>query len=134
MRKYLLDSGPAQDFLHGVSPVKEQAAIRSQAGARVGLCIPVLAEMFGGIELSSSRDKNRKIVLRNIKRVVVWPFDRVAAEEYGRLYAYLRRSGRPMQQIDIQIAAIALTLGNCTLVTKDSDFAAIPGLTIEDWS
>ena len=35
--------------------------------------------------------------------------------------------------MDIQIAAVALTLGNCTLVTKDSDFAAIPGLTVEDW-
>ncbi len=134
MRKFLLDSGPAQDFLHGISPVKDQAAMRSKAGARVGLCVPVLTEMLGGIELSVSREKNRKIVLRNIKRVVVWPFDRAAAEEYGRLYAYLRRMGRPMQQIDIQIAAIALTLGNCTLITRDSDFAAIPGLSIENWS
>jgi tRNA(fMet)-specific endonuclease VapC len=39
-----------------------------------------------------------------------------------------------MGPIDVQIAAIALTLGNCTVVTKDSDFAAIPGLAIEDWS
>jgi len=39
-----------------------------------------------------------------------------------------------MQKIDIQIAAVALTLGNCVVITKDSDFAAIPGLQIEDWS
>ena len=39
-----------------------------------------------------------------------------------------------MQQIDMQLAAIALAFGNCTVVTKDSDFAAIPGLKIEDWS
>jgi hypothetical protein len=38
-----------------------------------------------------------------------------------------------MQQVDVQVAAIALTLG-CVLVTKDSDFQAISGLTIEDWS
>jgi tRNA(fMet)-specific endonuclease VapC len=37
-----------------------------------------------------------------------------------------------MQQIDIQIAAIALSLGNCT-VSADSDLAAVPGLTVEDW-
>lgn len=41
--------------------------------------------------------------------------------------------GRPMQQVDIQIAAIALALGNCTVVSGDSDLRAIPGLTIEDW-
>jgi predicted nucleic acid-binding protein len=34
----------------------------------------------------------------------------------------------------IQVAAVALMLGSCTLVTKDSDFAGIPGRSIEDWS
>jgi len=46
----------------------------------------------------------------------------------------LKRRGRIIQQIDIQVAAIALTLGDCTVVTADSDFAAIPGLVIEDWT
>lgn len=39
-----------------------------------------------------------------------------------------------MQQIDIQIAAIALTLGNCTVVTTDSDLSAVPGLPVENWT
>ena len=39
-----------------------------------------------------------------------------------------------MQQIDIQIAAIAITLGNCTVVSTDSDLTAIPGLTVENWA
>jgi tRNA(fMet)-specific endonuclease VapC len=38
-----------------------------------------------------------------------------------------------MQVIDIMIASIALTLGNCVVVTKDSDFGAVPGLAIENW-
>ena len=50
-----------------------------------------------------------------------------------RLIAELRRIGRPMQQIDVQIAAIAVTLGDCTVVSGDSDLAAIPGLTVEIW-
>jgi tRNA(fMet)-specific endonuclease VapC len=57
-----------------------------------------------------------------------------AAWEYGRLYAELCRIGRPMQQIDIQIAAIALTLGDCRVVTTDTDLVAIPGLRIENWA
>ena len=39
-----------------------------------------------------------------------------------------------MQQIDIQIAAIALTLGNCTVVTTDSDLTVVPGLRTENWA
>jgi tRNA(fMet)-specific endonuclease VapC len=65
---------------------------------------------------------------------VVWPFDEAAAAEFGRVFIQLKRLGRPMQQIDIQIAAIALALGNTTVVTMDSDLAAVPGLTVEDWA
>ena len=66
--------------------------------------------------------------------MICWPFDRLAAEEYGRLAADLKRGGRPMQQIDVQIAAIALSLANCTVVSADSDLFAVPGLTVENWT
>ncbi|HSQ55569.1 MAG TPA: hypothetical protein VLM40_07470 [Gemmata sp.] len=39
-----------------------------------------------------------------------------------------------MQQIDIQIAAIALIVGNCIVVTTDAALAAIPGLRTENWA
>jgi tRNA(fMet)-specific endonuclease VapC len=38
-----------------------------------------------------------------------------------------------MQQIDIMIAAIAQSLGNCTIVTDDTDLSAVPGLRVENW-
>jgi len=71
---------------------------------------------------------------RSISDMVLWSYDRTAAEEFGRLLALLRKIGRPMQQIDVQTAAIAFSLSGTTVVTSDSDFSAIPGLTIEDWS
>lgn len=39
-----------------------------------------------------------------------------------------------MQQIDIQTAAIAMSLGQCTVVSGDADLAAVPGLTVENWA
>ena len=65
---------------------------------------------------------------------MIWPFTESAAEEFGRLAAHLKRTGRAMQQIDIMIAAIALSLGNTTVVTMDSDLAAVPGLNVENWA
>lgn len=38
-----------------------------------------------------------------------------------------------MQTIDRMIAAVALTLPNCTLVSCDSDFSRVPGLKVENW-
>ena len=69
-----------------------------------------------------------------LSRIVCWPFDRSAAEEFGRIDAQLYRLGRTIGPMDTQIAAIALTLGNCTVVSTDSDLAAVPGLTVENWA
>jgi tRNA(fMet)-specific endonuclease VapC len=46
----------------------------------------------------------------------------------------LKKSGRVIQQIDKQVAAIALTLGDSTVVRYDADLKAIPGLAVEDWA
>jgi tRNA(fMet)-specific endonuclease VapC len=39
-----------------------------------------------------------------------------------------------IQQIDRQIAAIALTLGDCTVVSYDNDLKEVTGLKVENWT
>lgn len=134
MRRYLLDTGIAADWVFRRKQVREYAESRAQAGSRIGICTPVLGELWAGVEHSITRQRNRQKLIRALVGLVVWPYDERAAEMFGRLYADLRRQGRTIQQVDLQIAAIALTLGNCTLVTKDSDFRAISNLDVEDWS
>jgi tRNA(fMet)-specific endonuclease VapC len=134
VNRCLLDTGIAGDHInrrHGVDVRVREAVAR---GHRVGICLPVFGELYAGVELSASRARNRRRLLEAIGTFTLWPFDKKAAEEFGRLFALLRRAGRPMQQIDIQIAAIALSLGNCTVVSSDSDFLAIPGLVVENWA
>lgn len=134
MRRYLLDTGAASDNINRRKGVHLRVAEAIARGDRVGLSAPVLAELFAGVELSASREVNRDRLLRAAGRLPIWPFDRPAAEEHGRIFAALRHLGRPMQQIDMQIAAIAISLGRCTVVTSDSDLSAVPGLDVEDWA
>ena len=134
MRRYVLDTGIASDLIFRRGNVHNIAVAKTKHGAALGVALPAVGELFAGAEYSQTRDANRKILMRDLSSLKLWPFDRQAAEEFGRLFAQLKRIGRPMPQIDIQIAAVAIALGNCTVVTKDSDFAAIPGLAIEDWS
>lgn len=134
MRRYLLDTGIAGDLIakrKGVDGRVRQAVIQ---GYRVGICMPVLGELWAGMQGSASRERNIQRIKHALARLRIWPFDRKAAEGYGRIFAELKRLGRPMQQIDIQIAAIALSLGNCTVVSGDSDLAGVPGLSVENWT
>ena len=134
MTRFLLDTGIASDYLNKRNGVFERARSERAKGYLVGIAVPVLAELVYGIERSATREPNMKLLRAALPTLRLWPFDRDAAFEYGRLYAELLRIGRPMQVPDIMIAAVALTLGNCTVVSKDSDFAAVPGLSVENWA
>jgi tRNA(fMet)-specific endonuclease VapC len=134
MKRFLLDTGIAGDFIDRRRDVYAHARHEVARGNRVGIGIPVLAELVYGLEQSASRDRNMQRLRTALSAWRVWPFDNKAAFEYGRLAAELKRIGRPMQQVDIMIAAIAFSLGNCSVVTGDSDLAAVPGLPVENWA
>lgn len=134
MTRYLLETCIASDYIHRRNRVFERARAAVNEGHRVGIGTPVLGEILGGVLASATRDKNLPTVERNLARFVIWPFDEAAAREYGRLWAELKHRGRFMQAPEIQIAAIALCLGNGAVVSKDTDLRAVPGLKVEDWS
>lgn len=133
MKRFLLDTGIAGHFMHRRLGVWERAHVEIARGNRVGIVLPVLAELRFGIEYSGAMPRNFQRLRSAVGRWILWPFDAAAAEEYGRLAAHLKRVGRPMQQNDIQIASIALVLG-ATVVTTDSDLSAVPGLNVENWA
>ena len=66
-------------------------------------------------------------------RTDILPWTSAAAARYATLRADRERAGRPIAELDLQIAAHALALG-ATLVTRDSVFHDIPGLICEDWT
>jgi tRNA(fMet)-specific endonuclease VapC len=133
MRRYLLDTGAMGDLINRRHGVDHRAKEARLAGARLGSCMPVLGELFFGIENSQTRDANRVRLIRAMAGFAFWPYTREAAEEYGLLAARLRRVGRAMQQVDMQVAAIALTMRQCTVVSSDTDLLAVPGLSVENW-
>jgi tRNA(fMet)-specific endonuclease VapC len=133
MRRFLLDTKPAQDFNNNRNGVREHADIERRSGNRIGICVPVLGELWSGVEGSANRERSLQRLQQGLSRLILWPYDVAAAEEFGRIFIELKRLGRPMQQVDVQIAAIAIALGNCTVVTEDSDLAAVPGLTVQRW-
>jgi tRNA(fMet)-specific endonuclease VapC len=99
------------------------------------LCSVVLGELvFGAVRSGPVHEaKNRALIagVRAISQTIA--FDESAAEEYGKLRAFLASTGFMIGPNDLMIAAIALANG-LTLVTHNtSEFSRVPGLIIEDW-
>jgi tRNA(fMet)-specific endonuclease VapC len=134
MRRFIFDAGIAALHLDRKRRVFERAAAEVARGNRVGVAVPVLAELTFRAEGSPRREQNL-LRLRQAPDVwKLWLVDVAAAFEYGRIAFELKTIGRPMGQNDIMIAAIALSLGNTTVVTMDTDLSAVPGLTVENWA
>ena len=123
MRRFLLDTGITALHLDRKRGVFERAAVEVARENRVGIAAPVLAEIAFRAEGSPQRDRN---VLRLRQALDVWKLwlvDTAAALEYGRPAFELKTIGRPMGQNEIMIAAVALSLGNTTVVTIDADLS-----------
>jgi tRNA(fMet)-specific endonuclease VapC len=134
VNRYLLDTNAAADAIFRRRGVPERMKAARAVGHDIGVGIPVLGELYAGAEFRASRDHNLDILRRSVKLFRLWPFTPEAAQVYGHLYAELRRKGRLIQQVDLQVAAIALALGRCTVVTVDNDLSAVPGLSVENWA
>jgi tRNA(fMet)-specific endonuclease VapC len=131
--RFLLDTNMAGHYINRRHGVFDRARVEVANGNPIGIGVPVLAELVAGIEHSSSRDRNMTRLKTSLASLRLWPFDSIAAFECGRIYAELARLGRPIGVVEMMIAAIAMTLGNCTVVSSDSDILAVPGLSVEDW-
>ena len=118
MTRFLMDTGIASDYMNRHGGVLERAQAEVAVGNRIGICIPVLGELAFGLENSRSKNKNWQILRSALTAWTVWPYEAAAAYEYGRIQAELRRIGRPMQQVDVQIAAIANAWSLCRCLDR----------------
>ena len=134
MRRYLLDTGIMGDLINRRLGVAEKVEETRRRGDRVGTCWPVAGELWFGLEGSATRERNLQRLIRTLNQLTKWPFEDEAARHFGRLRQELRRVGRAMSVVDMQLAAIAFALGNCTVVIKDGDLSAVPELQVENWA
>ena len=129
---YLLDTNVCIDYLNGrVIRVREH--MESLSPSEVVLCSIVKAELFYG----AMKSVNPSLTLARqepfISQFLSLPFDDTAAEQYGRLRAFLAKQGLSIGPNDLLIAAIALA-NNVILVTHNTnEFEHVPGLQIQDW-
>jgi len=133
MRRYLLDTGAAGDWIDRRGATRDRAREMSLDGHVIGTCTPVLAELWAGVEYSQSREFNMVKLRHAVAQFTEWPLTTNAANVYGRIYAEMRKKGRKIGSNDLLIASIALTLSRCIVVTRDSDLLDIPGLKTENW-
>jgi len=132
MLRYLLDTNTASYAIKGnVARVREQ--LLKIAMADVGISVITEAELRFGVARLPLAIRLKDLVKEFLLRVEVLPWNSAAANRYAEIRAALERSGKPMGNMDMLIAAHALSV-EAVLVTHDRVFRRVKGLKLEDWS
>jgi predicted nucleic acid-binding protein len=95
----------------------------------ITLSSTILGELLAGFAAGRREAENREELASFLDspRVRVVDVDAATADRYARVFALLRRKGRPISTNDLWIAASALQHGYL-LASRDQHFAAIEGL------
>lgn len=131
----LLDTNIVSEMMKPAPQPSVVAWLDQQDEASLFICAPVLAELRFGAELlpvSKRRNGLIKVIDQieiDVFRGRILPFDQSAAGHYAKIAGRRRQLGRPLNQMDGLIAAIALE-HDAVLCTRDEDGFADLGLKI----
>jgi tRNA(fMet)-specific endonuclease VapC len=98
------------------------------------LCVSVItaAELRFGVEKTKSA-RLAELVENFLERLSVLDWTNAVSPHYARVRAALERIGRPIGNMDLMIAAHAVSEGATVVTNNVRHFADVPGLKIQEW-
>ena len=130
--KYILDTNIC------IYAIKKKVSIITQILSHRDeeICISSItyAELLHGVEKSQAVERNRLALVLFLAPIKILPFSCEAAEEYGKIRAFLEKQGTPIGPMDLLIAAHAKAEKAILVTHNTKEFLRVNGLQIEDWA
>ena len=127
---FLLDTDIGSAYL------KNHPRVRAQVTIHYGR-LHVSAVTVGELMVWALRAKAPPKRLRSVEKLLlgchILNVDREVAETFGRIRAGLLDVGRPVGELDLLNAAVALVHGLTVVTHNVADYRDVPGLSIVDW-
>lgn len=132
----LLDTSAASAFMH-----RDPSALRRLRGedpSTVYLCTPVAAEICFGLARLRAGSRRQRLLASEFERLraaLRWAdWTEPASSAFGQWKAKLQQRGTPIEDMDLAIASIALSLPARLATCNMRHFAGIDELELVDWS
>ena len=101
------------------------------AREEISITVMTVAELYYGA-YKSNRAKEEKAKVEQVKRAfLILELNEDGAQKFGELLSRLEKSGKTISDRDVLIAAIAISKGENTIVTRnETDFVRISELSV----
>ena len=87
MMNYLLDTNHASWLMAQQVPIVARLRQAQAGGDRFGVSVTVLGELYYAVYASQRRAENLRRLQSLVGALLLWPFDALAAEEFGCIQA-----------------------------------------------
>ena len=129
---YLLDSDTIIENLRNSQKVK--ARLIERAAIPKAISVITYGELLYGAKVSRQAEKNLAII-RGLPDVFpIVGIGRSIIETFIDIKGGLEAEGQPLDDMDLMIAATALTLNYCLVTNNTRHFGRIAGLELENWT
>ncbi len=130
--RYLLDTNICI-YIAKHNPPAVRARFEKISAAALAMSVVTLGELQHGAEKSQARDKALAVLQQLQKAIAVMPLTATAGLHYGQIRSALERSGQPIGNNDLWIAAHARAEGWTLVTNNEREFRRVPGLAVENW-
>jgi tRNA(fMet)-specific endonuclease VapC len=131
--KFMLDTNICI-YIIKQKPVKVLKRFTQYSPGDILISSVTIAELRYGAEKSLHVRQNHEALSGFIVPLEIADFDEKAAEEYGKVRAYLEKKGQTIGSMDMLTGAHALSIGATLVTNNKKEFKRISGLKVENWT
>jgi len=123
------------DTDHCIAILRKQLDLREHVSPDEELATTAIsvAELTHGANRSQRRDDNLARLEVFLSALSILPFDEAAGRRFGILKAELDARGEPLDNLDLQIASIAIETDSVLLTNNARHFKRVNGLRLLNW-
>ncbi len=130
--RYLLDTNICI-YIAKHNPPAVRARFEQHSADALAMSVVTLGELQHGAEKSQARTKALAVLQQLQSAIAVMPLTPAVGEHYGQIRSALERTGRPIGNNDLWIAAHARAEGWVLVSNNEREFCRVPGLLVENW-
>jgi len=130
--RYLLDTNICI-YIAKHNPLAVRERFARHAANELAMSVITYGELRFCAEKSQARERALESIQRLQERIEICPVPLSAGEHYGEIRASLQRSGQPIGNNDLWIAAHARAEDWILVTNNETEFRRVPGLQFENW-
>jgi tRNA(fMet)-specific endonuclease VapC len=130
--RYLLDTNICI-YIAKHNPPKVRERFMRHTASEMAMSVITLGELRFGAEKSQQRERALASIQTLTRLVEAAPLPESAAEHYGQIRAALQKSGQPIGNNDLWLAAHTRAEDWILVTNNEREFVRVAGLRVENW-